>query len=88
MRAQTNETFITESVCRFSVQVTKEMARTLSRCPGPMQAHKSKSEKEQALHFGCTNLEDLEDCVAVFARTPREAQTVADCIKVWAVNEG
>lgn len=61
--------------------VTKEMARTLSRCPGPMQAHKSKSEKEQALHFGCMNLEDLKDCVAVFARTPREAQTVADCIK-------
>ena len=49
MRAQTNETFIIESVCRLSVQVTKEMARTLSRCPGPMQALKSKSEKEQAL---------------------------------------
>jgi hypothetical protein len=61
--------------------VTKDMARTLSRCPGPMQARKS-SDKEQALHFGCTNMEDLEDCVAVFAKSMREARTIAECIKV------
>merc|ERR1719453_322269 len=58
------------------------MARTLSQCPGPMQARKSKGDKEQALHFGCTNMEDLEDCVAVFAKSMREARTIAECIKV------
>merc|ERR1719487_1587614 len=71
-----------EALCQILHHpVTKEMARTLSECPGPMQARKS-SDKEQALHFGCTNMEDLEDCVAVFAKSMREAKTIAECIYV------
>jgi hypothetical protein len=71
-----------EALCQILHHpVTSEMARTFSQCPGPMQSRK-KSDKEQALHFGCTSMEDLEDCVAVFAKSMREARMIAQCVKV------